>query len=861
MFEMEVDKMKSKITYLSILTILLAFSLYFLSRTNYLFFHSIVELAVVIIAFLFFVIAIIAKKYNQNNILVIMGIGYLCVAIVEVLHMLSYKGMGVFPGYTSNLPTQLWIIARYIETITILFSLLFVNRKYNFKTILAVYIFITLTFTILAFNGLFPDSFIEGTGLTPFKVISEYIIISVLLLSLFLVYKKRIRIGKEIAFSISLAILFTIFAEVSFTFYSDVYGISNMLGHVFTLISVIFLYLSIITTGVKKPYDTIFYELKKMAEQNIQQYMKLFNNMYEGITLNEIIYDDEGNPIDYRIIDINPAFKKLLNLSDNDIKNKSSCELYNVSKPPFFAVCLRISKNLSTERFEFFFKTLNKHFLISSYGTEKDKFINVFHDVTKEVQAKKLLYTEKELVKTTLESIGDGLITTDKKGSIVLINKVAQELTGWNYEEAVGKQLELVFNIINGKTGIKVGNPVEKVLKHGLIIGLANHTVLISKKGIRYHISNNAAPITNMEGELFGVVLVFSDISQDYLKQEKIKYISYHDNLTGLYNRAFLEEKIKSLNINEELPISFIIIDINGLKMINDSFGYKEGDLLMIKIANILKNNCNSRHIISRWGGSEFVLLLPKTKECDANNICNRINSDCIKIRIKNLILSVSLGHATKTKVSGDIQETMKEAEESMYRHKLLENKSIRSAIVLSLGNTLHQKNLDTEEHAQRMCKYCIMIGKELNLDDKYIDELILLAKLHDIGKIAIEEHILQKFGKLTVKEWKEIKRHSKIGYDIAESLNELKHISKGILSHHEKWDGSGYPEGLTGESIPLTSRIISIIDSYDAMTNDRSYRKAMPKKTAIKELIECSGTQFDTTLVNIFINIINGEI
>ena len=193
-----------------------------------------------------------------------------------------------------------------------------------------------------------------------------------------------------------------------------------------------------------------------------------------------------------------------------------------------------------------------------------------------------------------------------------------------------------------------------------------------------------------------------------------------------------------------------------------------------------------------------------------------------------------------------------------MYRDKLLQSRSLHSSIISSMKTTLFEKSQETEEHAQRMIKLSRAIGKKMKLKDEQLNELELLSSLHDIGKIGIPDAILNKPGKLTKEEWVEMKKHPSVGYRIAKSSHELASISEYILYHHERWDGKGYPNGLKEEEIPLLSRILAVGDAYDAMTEDRSYRKAMTKEAAIEEIRTNMGKQFDPNITQIFIKIIN---
>ncbi|HAJ95825.1 MAG TPA: hypothetical protein DCP02_06290, partial [Actinobacteria bacterium] len=267
-----------------------------------------------------------------------------------------------------------------------------------------------------------------------------------------------------------------------------------------------------------------------------------------------------------------------------------------------------------------------------------------------------------------------------------------------------------------------------------------------------------------------------------------------------------------------------------------------------------------SDDIVARWGGDEYVVILPKTSMKEAQSILKRVKIELKRKSIKTMPLSISFGISTKNNAYKKLSKVIKEAEDNMYRHKLIKKESTHSAIISSLEKALEERDYETEEHVKRMKTLAKKLGKELNCNTEVIDELVLLAALHDIGKISIADNIILKPQGLTRTEWKIIKKHPIIGYRIAESSGELAPIARGILHHHEWWDGNGYPEGKKGKHIPLISRIISIVDAYDAMTNDRPYRKALSKKEAIAELKKFSGSQFDPDIVKKFIPIVEGK-
>jgi len=338
---------------------------------------------------------------------------------------------------------------------------------------------------------------------------------------------------------------------------------------------------------------------------------------------------------------------------------------------------------------------------------------------------------------------------------------------------------------------------------------------------------------------------------------EKIKYLSRMDSLTGLHNREYFEQVLKDMDIESNLPIAVIMGDLNGLKMINDIFGHQEGDKILKTTGKIISEYCKAGDVVARWDGDEFVLLMKNTCENKAEKICKSIKDKCSEVSVNLHHFSISLGYDVKKKSQEDIMGVLKQADDFMYNNKLLESKSLRSSIITSMQRTLYEISHETEEHAERLSEICYKIGQRMNLSINKLSELQLLAILHDIGKVAIRHDILNKPGKLSCEEWIEMKKHPQIGCRIAQSIPELANIGEYILYHHERWDGKGYPEGLCGNNIPLLSRIISVADAYDAMTNDRTYRKALSKEIAIAEIRKNSSKQFDPEIVDIFISIL----
>lgn len=345
------------------------------------------------------------------------------------------------------------------------------------------------------------------------------------------------------------------------------------------------------------------------------------------------------------------------------------------------------------------------------------------------------------------------------------------------------------------------------------------------------------------------------------LNTRKIEKLTYYDALTGLYNRRFFEEEVKRLDTDRNLPISILVADLNGLKIINDSYGHDKGDDILKRSAQILKSALRKDEILARQGGDEFAAILTNTSSKDIKKIIKRIKKKCSETKNKDMIpISIALGTATKEKSKEDINDIVKKADDKMYKNKLSESRSSKSNIVKGLINVLNAKSSETKEHAVRMTSLAVEFAETLGLSNFEQNRLSILATLHDIGKINISEKILKKKTSLTEKEWEIIKKHSEYGYKITLASEEFASVAEDILAHHERWDGTGYPDQLKGEEIPYLARIITIIDAYDVMTNDRPYSKAISQEEALEEIKNCSGSQFEPELAKSFIKMIKNK-
>jgi diguanylate cyclase (GGDEF)-like protein/putative nucleotidyltransferase with HDIG domain len=373
-----------------------------------------------------------------------------------------------------------------------------------------------------------------------------------------------------------------------------------------------------------------------------------------------------------------------------------------------------------------------------------------------------------------------------------------------------------------------------------------------ASKKMKY-IHSRAELILNDKGKPAKVLGVFQDVTSMKEKEIQLEYSAYNDFLTGVHNRRYYEENLITMDNKDNYPITIVMADINGLKLINDAFGHASGDNLLISAARLLKDQSRDKDIVARIGGDEFVIVMPKTSEKEAEEVIDKINENAKEVFVQSIELSISFGYKTKHKETEDIQDIYRSAEDLMYREKLLEIPSMRSGAIEAILTTLYEKDKGSEVHSRSVSLYAERLARLYGLDRQNIQEVKTAGILHDIGKIVTPLNILQKEGKLTPEEYEIIKNHSEIGFRILNSTSDMRNISVIILNHHERWDGTGYPRRVRGEDIPLKSRIIAIADAYDAMTSARSYRDIITDEEAIQELVANSGTQFDPKLVELF--------
>ncbi len=357
------------------------------------------------------------------------------------------------------------------------------------------------------------------------------------------------------------------------------------------------------------------------------------------------------------------------------------------------------------------------------------------------------------------------------------------------------------------------------------------------------------------------------------------------DELTGLLNRRSLNEMIAS-EISRHSRyggvFSIILLDLDSFKAFNDNYGHLAGDKLLKQIGGTLKGAIRDSDQAFRYGGDEFAILLPQTGVDAANQVSERARRQvALRVRAGPIPITASFGLASWPADGIGATEIIAAADAALYHAKRSGGNRIHCAsgtllppadgmedpersssseglsTVYTLAATVDARDHYTRNHSKRVSEFVIALAEALNLEPREISRLEICALLHDIGKIGVSDEMLNKAGKLTDKEWEAVKSHPVLGATIASRIHQLAPCVDGILHHHEKYDGSGYPKGLKGEEIPLDARILAIADAFAAMTSVRTYSDALSYDSALEELNQCAGTQFDPHLVEVFASVV----
>lgn len=440
-------------------------------------------------------------------------------------------------------------------------------------------------------------------------------------------------------------------------------------------------------------------------------------------------------------------------------------------------------------------------------------------------------------------------------GTLTFVNEALCRYVGKSQDELLGRRF---FDFIPDEEGKKSADHLYTVTPENPTKSNTHRAVMPDGRVLWTQWTQRA--LFDENGRIVEFQSVGRDITRQKKMEDELRRLSLQDSLTGMANRAFFEREMKKYE--DQTPVGLMICDLDGLKLANDTLGHNFGDELLLNAARLISSCCTNGETVSRIGGDEFAILFKDATEEYMQEFKHRVESllEEFNQTSSGHLLSISMGFALKTNPDTSMMQLFKEADNNMYREKLYSSRSPRSNIIRTLARALETKDFIAMGHAERLQKLLEATARSIGLQQNAINGLRLFAQVHDVGKVGIPDDILFKGGPLNEVEVKEIQRHCEIGHRIALSSPDLAPIAEWILTHHEWWNGEGYPLGLKGDEIPIECRIFAIADAYDAMTSERPYRKAQPVEYAIAELRRHAGSQFDPKLVEVFIKVIQSS-
>ena len=607
--------------------LLICFSLLYLY--NFLLFHCCAELFSIIIGFSIFVITWNSRHFIDNEYITFLGVAFLFISIVDLLHMLSYQGMPFFQKHGTDLPTQLWITARYMQAISFAFAPFMLKHKLNINIIFTCFLLATSTIIFLIFKDIFPVCYVEGVGLTLYKKTSEFVISAILLLSIFLLLHYRRKFENFVLTLIIFSIIFIILGELCFTMYFSVYSFSNFAGHFLKIVSFLLLYRAIIVTGLKKPYSLLFRELN----QNKEEYHSLFENMIDGFARHRILTDEQGRAVDYVFLEVNHAFEEMTGLKKEGLIGRRVTEVMpDIKDDPADWIGRYGSVALTGKsvRFENYSRALHKWFSVIAYSSKKNTFATVFQDITERKQIEKTL--EKRVRERTEElerrnqdlqdfsfiashdlreplrkihTFGDMIYEKIKQGSYDQIGDYILRM-----RDSVRRMQSLLMSLLNYSRVTTAERPFEKInLSKAMVEAMSNLEILIKEK--KANIEITALP--DVEADITQIIQVFQNLIENSLKFHKpgeVPHISIYENKIDESSCQIVVED-KGIGFDEKY-LSKIFMPFQRL---HGKSAYKGTGMGLAICKKIIERHGGNLTAIAEPGkGSSFIFTLPVTQ-------------------------------------------------------------------------------------------------------------------------------------------------------------------------------------------------------------------------------------------------------
>lgn len=484
-------------------------------------------------------------------------------------------------------------------------------------------------------------------------------------------------------------------------------------------------------------------------------------------------------------------------------------------------------------------------------------FLNYFHrsiteDGIEQVRATiGKLEESREDLRLTVDSCTEAILGIDEEGLCVFCNDSCVRMLGV-------KDRQQILNRKIGELvcGLRGEHDLQSDEARDIIRALSDTKGVRGGEKLFYRADGTVFPAEYhsnpkiRDGRIVGNVITFMDITERKRRESEAEYLSLHDALTGLWNRRRIDRELAGMAREEYLPLSIIVGDVNWLKMTNDMFGHAAGDRLLRRAADVFRDACREGDTIARTGGDEFCALLPKTSEEEAERIMADIDRAMRQFRIGGMHYSLALGLATVWTQDQHPDELYMDAENKMYRHKLINRKRESEHLLQTLLKEYFEKYPVEKQHGEHVRDLSLRIGEAMGFSASQLKTLGQAAYLHDIGKLVLPEELMYKEN-CTEDERIRVQQHPLYGYRILGLFDETLDLAEYVCAHHERWDGDGYPKGLSGEEIPLCARIISAAEAYDRETRRLRMPLAGRAERAFRYVDSQSGTRFDPEVVS----------
>lgn len=490
---------------------------------------------------------------------------------------------------------------------------------------------------------------------------------------------------------------------------------------------------------------------------------------------------------------------------------------------------------------------------------------------------------EYTLTQLVVQNTRNGVLVGDTKGLVTTVNPSYEQLLGLS--PAAGQKLE------------EAGDPgkalAESIKNRSFVFG---KELIVNGPSKQMCLSIDSIPWYDNRGGLIGGMMVLRDNTENWLEKQSVRKENLflkekvnRDPLTDLFNYSALMKTLNKMLTQaqeQKQNLAFLMVDIDNFKIYNDTFGHPAGDRLLQGVADIMRKVTRENDVIARYGGDEFAIILPGAGPNQSREAGERLRKAIEehpfagREQLPGGRVTVSVGIAIWPSNAQSMEELIHCADKALYESKRMARnrvevyfsglgeisgilgESINGMPIITIKSLLlllQSRDRYTYHHAEKVVRYSSWIGEELGLSRDSLHILKVAALVHDLGKIYVDKDILTKRGRLSPEEWEEIKRHSVYGVEILRPIIREEEIINAVHYHHEHWNGGGYPAGISGNQIPLLSRIISVADAFEAMTSERPYRPAMSTATAIEELKSKSDLQFDLELVEAFMQKFDG--